>query len=278
VSIGVSAAMGDMLFLGLGVNFGSIRYEQSFYNWEVVTPATGSSYRQKYYPDKDTSISPQATYNYSTRGQGIGLSAGLIFKTPQNIRLGISIESPTWYTKMSDDYTQYTSSTSRDVRYNYEYTSPWRVNAGFAMVLEEKAIVSVDYTLIDHTSASFGPNGDHKVLNDNISSNSNSKLKASSEVRAGLEFKPTDMFSVRGGFRWSESPYKNSTTTSGTDIYSDVLAYSGGLGFVMGNAQIDLSYVYSKLNREQIIYPNFTRYGQIANTSHNVALGVTFHF
>ena len=60
-------------------------------------------------------------------------------------------------------------------------------------------------------------------------------LTTASEVRLGTEYKIKKV-SLRAGYRWEQSPYKDGKTIG------DLTGYSGGLGFNFGTTKLDLAY------------------------------------
>jgi long-subunit fatty acid transport protein len=72
----------------------------------------------------------------------------------------------------------------------------------------------------------------------------NNVLNSTGELRIGGEYKINE-WSLRGGYRFEESPYKDKNTMG------DLTGYSGGLGYNFGATKVDLSYVTSKRDSNQ---------------------------
>jgi long-subunit fatty acid transport protein len=70
------------------------------------------------------------------------------------------------------------------------------------------------------------------------------ELTTSSEVRIGGEYKIKKV-SLRGGYRWEQSPFKNKTTIG------DLTGYSAGFGYNFGSAKLDVAYAYAKRDYNQ---------------------------
>jgi long-subunit fatty acid transport protein len=71
-----------------------------------------------------------------------------------------------------------------------------------------------------------------------------STLQNTGELRVGAEYK-IERLSLRGGYRYEQSPYQDKTTIG------DLTGYSGGLGYNFGSTKLDLSHAYSKRESQQ---------------------------
>jgi long-subunit fatty acid transport protein len=95
-------------------------------------------------------------------------------------------------------------------------------------------------------------------------------LDKTSEVRVGAEYK-IEQLSLRAGYRYEQSPYKNKTTVG------DLTGYSGGLGYNFGSTKVDLSYSTAKRNSQQGFFSQgFTDGAKINTMNNNVSLTLLF--
>jgi len=69
-------------------------------------------------------------------------------------------------------------------------------------------------------------------------------LNNANEFRVGGEYKIKN-FSLRGGYRFEESPFNNGRTIG------DLTGYSGGLGYNFGNTKLDFAYSYAQRNTQE---------------------------
>ena len=77
--------------------------------------------------------------------------------------------------------------------------------------------------------------------------------------------------SLRAGYRFEESPYKDTKTMG------DLTGYSGGLGYNFGNTKVDLSYSHSKRNyQQQFFSQGFTDSANIEAITNNFSLTFLF--
>ena len=169
--------------------------------------------------------------NYlETKGSGIQMKLGAIYKPTDALRLGITYHSPTWYS-MTDSY-QGTltprgifdddgnlagrTSTPKDVYTNYYLRSPGSWTFSLAGVLGTQAILSLDYEVRDYSAMNLrdADGFDSQYENRLISKH----YKNTSTVRAGFEFKFTPQFSGRLGYAWAQNPFQSGLRDTGEKV------------------------------------------------------------
>lgn len=183
--------------------------------------------------------------NLSTTGNGFSFQAGTIAKLNENFRLGVSYETPTWFT-INESTSQRLESFSaaaneRDVVNpnvvniypDYKLKTPGKVTGSLAVLFGTQGLLSFDYSYRDHTNTELRPTGDPEFMFQNSLMAEN--LKSASTYRVGGEYR-IENWSLRGGYRFEESPYKNKTTIG------DLTGYSAGLGYNFGNIKLDIAY------------------------------------
>ncbi len=233
----------NKIYLGGSINIDFLKYNADSYYTEY---------------DSDGSIPNLISYDYNTfihtNGVGLNLKAGIIYKPINALRLGISIQSPTWYT-MTDNYNYEISSyvenigldkdnnpiTGADISkggyYDYNYTSPYKLCSSIAVILGEKVAISLDYKFIDYSFSSYHAttkNYNEKNQMDTLNMNIKEIYKATNNFNVGIEFKPIPSIALRGGFIYNESGYKNDS--------NNTLSYTGGIGYRVQNYFIDFAY------------------------------------
>lgn len=222
-----------------------------------------------------------------TYGTGFSFQLGTIFKPSKEVRLGFSYESPTWY-RLTDELTQRLvtsgyglNSTQNNTQYNsnvvtdpnttmifqpYKLQSPGKWTGSFAYVFGKKGLISFDYEVKDYSNTQYKPKNDFSSTNRTMSNN----LTTSGAMRIGGEYK-IKKISLRGGYRWEQSPYKDGKTIS------DLTGYSGGLGYNFGNTKLDLAYSYAKRDYDQQFFSQgLTDAARIKSVNNNVSLTLLF--
>ncbi len=261
----------DNLYFGINLNSHFIDYERSTYFYEENSNA-GSIVNEVGFEN-----------NLSTVGTGFSFQIGGIAKLDDNFRVGLSYNSPTWYT-ISDETTQYIATVRDDagiavnqtinpqivnVFEDYKLETPAKVTGSLAYIFGEQGLISFDYSIKNYSNIKFKPTSDtyFAYQNDIISDN----LKSTSTYRIGGEYKHKQ-FSFRGGYRMEESPYENESTIG------DLTGYSLGLGYNFGNTKLDLT--FDKSEREtnyQLFDTGLTDSANLNTDNTNVTLSLSFN-
>ena len=236
----------DNLFLGVNINSHFINYERSTFLFEENSNL-GSLVNEVGFEN-----------NLSTIGNGFSFQLGSIAKLNDMIRVGISYDSPTWYT-ISEETTQYLATLRDDngpttlvldpqvvnVFPDYKLQTPSKITGSLALIFDKKGLISFDYSRKDYGNTKFTPQSDafFAAQNNIISTN----LTAANTYRIGGEVRQ-DNFSFRGGYKFEESPYKDGS------FYGDLKGFSLGLGYNFGGSRIDLAYGNSNRTINQQLY------------------------
>jgi len=218
--------------------------------------------------------------NLSTTGDGFSFQLGTIAKVNDYVRLGVSYESPTWYSiqeESSQAIQSYSANTDEVVNVitnvvnvypDYTLRTPGNLTGSLAILFGSKGLISFDYTYKDYSNTKFTPSSDPEFnfQNELISSN----LQATSSFKVGGEYRIED-WSLRGGYRYEQSPYKNESTIGNLD------GYSAGLGYNFGNIKLDVAYDHaSRIDNPQFYQVGLTNTSRIERDFSNVVLSVSF--
>lgn len=196
----------------------------------------------------------------TTYGSGISLQFGAIAKFSNNLRLGLSLDTPTWY-QVSEETTQYLESRRFEngenktavinpnvinIYEDYTLRTPGKATVSVAYIFNQNGLLSIDYSYKGYSSIRFSPSSDSyfKDLNSEI----DNTLKGASLIRTGGEYR-LNRFSFRGGFHYEETPYKKD------DILGDMIGFSLGAGVNFGHFNLDLSFMHSERTGEIQMYP-----------------------
>jgi long-subunit fatty acid transport protein len=217
----------------------------------------------------------------STEGNGFSFSLGAIAKLNELVRLGASYQSPTWY-RLTDDFSQRINSDLADEDINFidfnivnlfdRYTvkTPARLNGSMALVFGKNGLLSLDYGYQDFSQAELRPTNDSnfQTVNNQITN----ELGGVSTLRLGGEYR-VGMVSLRGGYRFEQSPYVNGVTMD------DLNGYSAGIGFNFGGSRLDLA--LSRTTRdinENLFDTGLDTPAIITRTNTNATLSYTLNF
>lgn len=197
--------------------------------------------------------------NLSVLGSGFSAQIGAIGKVSDNVRVGFSYDTPTWY-RISEETTQYLE-TSREVDNqtineiidprvlnvyeDYDLRTPGKVGLSAAYIFEQKGLISVDYSYKNYGEIKFGPDNEPVfIAQNNLISNT---LAGASSIKVGGEYRIEEL-SLRAGIRYEESPYEDK------DIMGDLEGFSVGLGYNFGNYNFDIAYARAEQSRKQQLY------------------------
>lgn len=201
-----------------------------------------------------------------TSGSGTNFKVGAIYKPTNEIRLGVSIHTPTFYrlhdnfeTSMTsfityDDGSQNYEEHSPISNYDYKLETPMRATFSGAFVIAKKGLISVDYELVNYGKARLRNGGDgYGFVDENM--DISKAYKAIGNLRIGGELMTTNTLSLRGGLEYHPSAY-NSTAfgTNQPNADANLMVYTGGLGYRNGKFFADLAYRYSTTDRFDLPY------------------------
>jgi hypothetical protein len=274
LSFNAATSYKDKLYIGLNLNshFTDYRQSTSFYEDNSAPLTTDYTITRLRFDNE--------LYTYGT---GFSFQIGAIAKVTNEVRLGLAYESSTWY-RLSDEFSQKLVAVSSaaglddtndvvdpqitNVYAPYKLQTPSKLTGSFAYVFGKSGLISIDYAMKDYSNTKFKPENDSYFRD--VNSYMNSVLDKTSEVRVGAEYK-IEQLSLRAGYRYEQSPYKNKTTVG------DLTGYSGGLGYNFGSTKVDLSYSTAKRNSQQGFFnQGFTDGAKINTMNNNVSLTLLF--
>lgn len=222
--------------------------------------------------------------NLSSTGTGVSAQIGAIAKVGDNFRFGLNFDTPTWFL-ISESTTQYLETWRKvdgrnvvakvdpriiNVYEDYELKTPGKLGASAAYIFGQNGLLSVDYTYKDYSNMTFKPSSDAHFQNLNRSIET--LLEGVSTFQAGAEYR-IDRLSLRGGFHYEESPYKNN------NIMGDLTGFSFGTGYTFGDFNLDLAYSRSEQDREEQFYSiGFTEQAMVNTIYSNFILSLGFNF
>ncbi|MEZ4777784.1 MAG: transporter [Flavobacteriaceae bacterium] len=269
-SFNISTQFKDQYYFGINFNGHTIDYRHTTF-LDENNSNNNSNIKSIYFEN-----------HLSVLGNGFSMQLGAIAKLHENIRVGLTFDTPTWFT-ISEETNQYLESTfvegedSFSVSINpniinvfsdYKLTTPGKISASGAYIFGKSGLISLDYSYKDYASIKFKPSSDSyfQTLNKTISNS----LKGASTIKLGGEYR-LQQLSFRAGLQFSESPYKDKS------ILDDSQGYSLGIGLNIGNYNLDLAYVRTEQNSKNEIFNSglTTSYSSIENQNNFlITLGI----
>ncbi|MBW7675004.1 outer membrane protein transport protein [Chryseobacterium sp. LJ756] len=239
-NIGVGANYNNAVYFGASINMHGVDMEQ--YDSAVLGLDLDNSV---------TTFDKQYT-PYSEKSSGFSGSLGVIGKVSNQLRLGASIETPTWWT-IDRAYRDYYDGGDGIYYDNFvedrTFRSPMKATLSGAFVPNKNFAINVDYTL-GLTKPRYKVQGPaeselNAVFNDNY--------KNLSEIKVGAEYR-IKALRLRGGYSYASSPFDSTTISSFSNtgtvsdnsysnfILGDRNTIGAGIGYDFGKFYIDAAY------------------------------------
>jgi hypothetical protein len=222
------------------------------------------------------------TNKLSTIGAGFSAQIGGIAKVSEILRLGASFESPTWYLFEEETTQRLETFSDTDGRSiinpdvinlfpEYQLRTPAKATGSIAIIFGQQGLISLDYSYKDYSTIKLSSDEgvDFSIINRDIDQN----LQGASTIRIGTEWR-YDNWSIRGGYSFEESPYKNDL------ILGDKAGFSIGTGWVFGKFKFDIAYDYTEQDRTEQFFPNsgFTNEALVDNYTENLTFTLGLNF
>ncbi|ADY50996.1 membrane protein involved in aromatic hydrocarbon degradation [Pseudopedobacter saltans DSM 12145] len=219
---------GNNVYVGAGVGIASLNYKsQETLNESSLFADNGSPYNVDFLK------------SYNTEGSGVNFKIGAILKPVNELRLGLSLETPTYY-DLTDTYYEridflntFNTSVSQDQDFNFNYNlrTPLKLNGGISYIFGQKGFISADVNFVDYSTIKFTSN--ESATDRNVNNYIQNNYKDVVNFGVGAEYKVSNEFAVRAGYRHMGDPYVKSS------VDNSVNRYSGGFGYRVGNYSID---------------------------------------
>ena len=269
-AMNISGQYNENLYLGASINLHTILYERLNYLDE-----------RGYNSDSPIQASSFDTFLH-TEGTGFSVNIGAIARVSQGIRLGLAYQSPTWY-NLLDDFSQRANTDFFDknpdvtnINFNvvnfyeaYTIKTPAKVTGSMALVFGKSGLISLDYDYQDFSKSGLRPESDTNFASENdfISRN----LGGVSSYRIGGEYR-LNQVSLRGGYRYQQNPFSDSSN------WGDLQGYSGGLGYIFGPSRLDLAFSRTEQTVSEPLFDGGLQDGVVNRIQDYLTLSYTLNF
>lgn len=202
---------------------------------------------------------------------GVNLRAGVSGQVASNVRVGVTIETPTYYEVEEEFTTEYATffdfggdltygnqsgDTFGNGEFNYEIVTPWRLGAGVGFDAADFSVMA-DVEFIDWSELELDAEFDRAYfadLNQQISQDYQPVLN----FRAGGEYRIDD-FALRVGFAYYPDPLDErarGTLSDGVELDRARTFFSAGFGYQFNrNFQLDLGWMQERQDDTFLAYP-----------------------
>lgn len=204
----------------------------------------------------------------NTTGTGYNAKLGVIFKPTNEIRLGASLHTPTFFnlhdvfdTEMNtyltydDGSERYSAQPDYISDYDYDLETPLKATLSGAFVIAKKGLLSADYEIVDYSTAKLRRGGDGYGFvpeNQDIAE----AYRAVGNIRLGGEYRVTEAVSLRAGYEYYPSPYNSQAFgTSQPNADASLNIMSAGFGYRSGGFFLDVAYRHAAIEEFDSLYP-----------------------
>lgn len=264
----------NILYMGANMGFHSVRFYEEIYHTES---------------DPTNSIDNFSSFTFneynSTRGWGFNARFGVIIRPIHFLRVGGTIQIPTYYQltdqKTTDAYSQWDagsgiptgSAYSPSGLYDYKLKTPMKYSAHASVILLKAATLSVAYEHIDYSSSELTAY-DYRDAFSEENSNISRDYQAVNNVKAGAEIRVNSVY-FRGGFQYLGSPFADSRNSA------EQFIYSAGIGVRTKYMFFDSSYSYGRNDQVYSLYSPAQGVNEVSNNQiarNNIMFTVGFKF
>ncbi|MEE9440279.1 MAG: hypothetical protein V3V14_14830 [Saprospiraceae bacterium] len=247
LSISWAGNYDDKLNVGLSFGIPFVSYsETKRYNEGIV--------------DGEFSNDLQYIENLTTSGVGANFKLGLQYKAYRQLRIGVALHSPSWYS-LNDDYStklnyKYAtaqenyneSGQSPDGSFKYGLTTPWKVVGSIGSIYkigDIKGFVNADVEFLDYTNNEYDFTSNSNDPNEGayaqeVNMNIDEQLGTATNYRLGTEL-AYNALRLRAGYTISTSAFISETKTNNS--------WSAGLGYRADKFFIDMAYKRSSVHQ-----------------------------
>ncbi|MCR5131081.1 MAG: hemin receptor [Prevotella sp.] len=224
-------------------------------------------------------------------GSGFDIKLGAIFRPIETspFRIGLSVATPTWYDLTTSNWTQAYSdgeailNSPASESYDYKLYTPWKFGFSLGHTVGNYLALGASYEFADYAHLDsrnktggyydywYGEYYDESESDRTMNDHTKQTLKGVSTLKLGVEFKPDPAIAVRFGYNYVSPMYKDygfkdGTLESNGSYYASATDYTNwkatnritcGLGYAVGNFNLDLAYQYSATNGEFSPFMNY---------------------
>jgi hypothetical protein len=241
INLAFSSVFQRKLHVGLSLNFYDLNFTQKSNLLEFNSNSNGDELDARLYQE-----------NFTT-GAGFSANLGFIYKAHQNVRFGLSYQTPIWFTDMfeesnivnndgffgdteiivSNDNVIYDNTSGNffpSQELVYRLRTPSNLTASAAFIFGKSGLLSIDYSNKGFRNI--------KLSDDNFTVENQffqNELKNTHNLNIGSEWR-FDRFSIRGGYMFEQNPDKLAINSD------NITGYSFGGGYNFSNFKLDFSY------------------------------------
>ncbi len=258
IDFNLSANIADRFFAGVSVGIYTATFD-----------------REAAYMEKNEYADYTLRNRYHFSADGVDVKLGVIFRPVEDspFRIGLTAHTPIWYKVRDYNNISLTAQTIYENTVEGDYTTdefecnyrtPWKFGVSLGHTIGNFLALGAEYEYSDLTSCKYYSNRGYASSFDPVNENIKSNLKPQHTLKLGVEAKPDDAFSVRLGYNFISSPFKNdaynhldynsSYTETDYTNWKDIHRITFGIGYRYKGGYIDLAYQYQMQNGDFYAY------------------------
>jgi len=262
----------DKLYIGasIGINFLNYTEYATHYEYESVNAEVPGVYGFSFIESS------------KTKGTGLNVKVGAIYKPLDFLRIGAAIQTPTFYDLEEEFYNKavgyYDDGLTLDAKspvqnYTYELNTPFRFVGSVGLQIGKIGIIDIDYEYVNYTKMNMDDDDNSQAIIDD-NNNINNIFTKTHNLRAGAEFR-TGPFYLRAGGGYYMNPYND-----GDSGLNSTIVLAGGAGYRVNKFFIDFAYSQSRMSYKMMAYDWLynTAVANIDNTTNNFIVTMGFKF
>lgn len=225
-----------------------------------------------------------------TKGVGVNLKLGAIYRINQMIRVGAAVHTPTAYT-LNDTFStelEYSYDLGQGVEryreaspegaFKYKLTTPWRYIGSLGLIIKKYGFITAEIEFVNYSKPSFNLTADSdnpadEAYEGEVNNEINTLYTSAVNFKIGGEY-AYQKFRIRAGFGIYGSPYASGEFSSNS--------FSFGVGYRLRILYFDVAYKYSQYDSEYVpYYLSDSSQQQIVNNTfkrNNILLTVGYKF
>lgn len=214
----------------------------------------------------------------STKGSGINLKLGVLYRPADWIRLGTSLHTSTTYgltdfysvdmTTTFDTTQTKTASADNADGYSYKLRTPMRVVNSIAFVFGKRGFLSFDHEWLNYRRAMFSPSAELGAANTAIGST----YTQAHNIKAGAEVN-LNPIAIRVGYTMLGNAFQKGFNTNTT-----CRSYTAGFGFRSANFFADVALVITQYGADYyyLYNSNYVPAAKITSQRTSLVTGIGF--
>ena len=274
--VNLSGNINNRIYLGLTFGLHDVHYRNY------------SEYTENFVTNADHIPGLTLNDNREITGTGYDVKLGAVFRPfdASAFRVGVYVNTPTWYDLTTANYSTMTDGTNvvpTKESYDFRVDTPWKFGLSLGHTINNVVALGATYEYADYGATStrikdgsyydywYGDYYETSHKDAAMNKQTEATLKGVHTLKLGAEFKVMPELSLRLGYNYlsamfNEKGAKNGSVSSPGSYYAsstsfvnwkDTNRFTCGLGYAHKNFNVDLAYQYSAQKGEFFPFMNY---------------------